>query len=184
MANREFSFTLDNGAYLRYLSFSDSNEFKEAIQRLKPAKIDVGAIYNVRPSERKSFNPNFFNAVKKELVFDIDMNDYDKFRTCCKGKTVCKLCWKFCAFAASLIQSTLKGIIRSCLSHRLEDFNLSEILWVFSGRRGMHGWVSDPSVVTLKHGHRNSLLSYMDIPTANDGTKRKSLGQANHHFVK
>ena len=106
---REFSFTLDNGAYLRFLSFESVSEFRDSISRLRPSKIDIGAIYNIKPSERKSFSPSHLVALNKELVFDIDITDYDDIRTCCQGKDICKLCWKFCRFAAQLIDTTLRG---------------------------------------------------------------------------
>lgn len=46
--NREFSFTLKDDVYIRYLSFADVSEFeKELIKRI-PYKIDIGAVYNYK----------------------------------------------------------------------------------------------------------------------------------------
>lgn len=106
---REFSFTLENGAYLRFLSFETHDEFQESLKKLRPCKIDVGAIYNIKPSERKSFNTSSFQPVEKELVFDIDVSDYDDIRSCCRGKEICNLCFKYCILAAKLLQATLRG---------------------------------------------------------------------------
>lgn len=96
---------------MRFLSFESVNEFKDSIARLRPSKIDIGAIYNIKPSERKSFSPSHLIAQNKELVFDIDITDYDDIRTCCKEKQICQKCWKFCQFAARLIDETLKGTV-------------------------------------------------------------------------
>lgn len=56
-------------------------------------------------------------------------------------------------------------------------------MWVFSGRRGLHGWVFDSDLMNLKSNQRTALLSYLDIPTASDGSGRRSLSNSNHRFV-
>ena len=46
--NREFSFTLADDVYVRYQSFKDQTELEEEMKKLKPQKIDIGAVYNFR----------------------------------------------------------------------------------------------------------------------------------------
>jgi DNA primase small subunit len=84
--NREFSFTLQSEAYMRFQSFTDENQLKDEIARLCPVKIDIGAVYNLKPKDRKTVRSNAF--IQRELVFDIDMTDYDDIRTCCSGSFV------------------------------------------------------------------------------------------------
>lgn len=43
---REFSFTLANDVYVRFLSFSDQEELENDIKKKIPHKIDIGAVYN------------------------------------------------------------------------------------------------------------------------------------------
>lgn len=47
-AQREFSFTLENDVYRRYLSFSNHNEFEKELIKLCPEKIDIGAVYSAK----------------------------------------------------------------------------------------------------------------------------------------
>jgi len=46
--HREFSFTLKDDIYVRYLSFADLEEFEKELQKRCPYKIDIGAVFSHR----------------------------------------------------------------------------------------------------------------------------------------
>jgi len=77
---REFAFIFENDRHSRYNTFLNSNELQNDLVRKKPHKIDIGAVYNAPPSNRK--NELDFRAVERELVFDIDLTDYEDVRRC------------------------------------------------------------------------------------------------------
>ncbi|CAH1769651.1 12176_t:CDS:2, partial [Entrophospora sp. SA101] len=62
---------------------------------------------------------------EKELVFDIDMTDYDEIRT--------------------------------------YDFGFNHLLWVYSGRRGVHCWVCDEIARKLDDSERKAIVSYLEV---------------------
>ena len=79
---REFSFTLQDDIYIRYQSFNDGEQLKQELQKRCPVKIDIGAVFSHEPKQHSSVGPSF-QALERELVFDIDMTDYDEVRSCC-----------------------------------------------------------------------------------------------------
>ncbi|KAK5666062.1 p48 polypeptide of DNA primase [Batrachochytrium dendrobatidis] len=160
--NREFSFTLLSETYLRYQSYKGFEDLKADIVRLCPAKIDIGAVYNIKPCEGKTVASSVFIPVERELVFDIDMTDYDEIRTCCSGANVCKKCWHFMTISIKIIHRALK-----------EDFGFKHILWVFSGRRGVHCWVSDERARKLTVESRRAIVSYLEIIHGGDNMAQK-----------
>ncbi|KAJ0965098.1 hypothetical protein J5N97_026236 [Dioscorea zingiberensis] len=129
VGQREFSFTLENDIYLRYLSFNSVTEFENSIKKECPFKIDIGPVYSVDVRHAYAQGGGF-TPVERELIFDIDMSDYDDVQYCCSGVDVCSACWPLMTIAIKVIDTTLR-----------DDFGFNHILWVYSGRRGVHCWV-------------------------------------------
>ena len=151
---REFSFTLENDVYFRFQSYKSCEELKNKLIQYCPKKIDVGAMYNVLPTEHKTADPFF--AQEKEIVFDIDMNDYDDIRTCCQEAKLCSKCWKYMIVAYKILDKILK-----------EDFGFKHILYAFSGRRGIHAWLCDERARVLRDDGRIAIANYIKYKIGN-----------------
>ena len=145
--------------YIRYLSFAGEKDLARALEQKNPVKVDIGAVYNVNPTEgRKGMGA--MRAEERELVFDIDMTDYDDVRTCCKGADVCRKCWRFLAIACKVLNQALT-----------RHFGFKHLLWVFSGRRGIHCWVCDAGARNLTVDERSAIAEYLSLV---DGGKFKA----------
>ena len=57
--------------------------------------------------------------------------------------------WKVVTIAVKIIDRALR-----------EDFGFKDILWVFSGRRGVHVWVADERAFNLETSGRNAIIGY------------------------
>ncbi|KAF8942532.1 hypothetical protein BGZ47_006393 [Haplosporangium gracile] len=150
--NREICWTLMDETFIRFQSYRTLEDFKSDMIRLNPAKFDLGAIYNIRPKDRHMVRPAAFVPVSKEMVFDIDMTDYDEIRTCCSGAGVCTRCWEFMTVAMKIIDVAMR-----------DDFGFKHILWVYSGRRGIHCWVADERARQLNNEQRKAIVAYLEV---------------------
>ncbi|CAH2351844.1 DNA primase small subunit [[Candida] railenensis] len=149
---REFAFEFRSGAYQRYNSFSNQDDFKKSVVNANPMRFEVGAVYSANPKERKNLPKSALKPLSKELVFDIDLTDYDDIRTCCSGTAICTKCWKFIQVATKIMDASLR-----------EDFGFNHLIWIFSGRRGAHCWVSDKRARALDENSRKSIVEYLDV---------------------
>ncbi|KAF9349281.1 hypothetical protein BGX26_012390 [Mortierella sp. AD094] len=164
--NREFSFILTNETFMRYQSFKNMEDFKNELARLCPTRIDLGAVYNIRPKDKNMVRAGALVAVAKEMVFDIDMTDYDEIRTCCSGGDVCLKCWEFMTVAMKVIDAALR-----------DDFGFKHLLWVYSGRRGVHCWIGDERA----RGGANQVRK-VNLPNTLHPSLSRSYGILNEHF--
>ncbi|KAK9457887.1 hypothetical protein V1511DRAFT_9219 [Dipodascopsis uninucleata] len=171
--NREFAFTLQNDVYIRYNSFATHEAMKKEVLRLNPSRFEIGPVYTANPRDRRLVRKNAFKPLEKELVFDIDMTDYDDIRTCCSAATICEKCWKFITVAIRVLDIALR-----------EDFGFQHILWVYSGRRGAHAWVCDKRAREMDDIKRSAVASYFELLQGGaNSTKRVNIKRPLHPFV-
>nr|XP_027190167.1 DNA primase small subunit-like isoform X3 [Cicer arietinum] len=200
---REFSFTLKGDFYLRFQSFNNALELENSIKEKCPLKIDIGPVYTVDPAKRHAYaqgDNNVFAPVERELIFDIDMTDYDDVRYCCRGADVCLNCWPLMTIAIKVIDASLRGIISCtkkgskqyhccadfCFGTTVsDDFGFNHILWVYSGRRGVHCWVCDGKARRLTNEQRASIADYYRVYKGNENSHKKVslMGAALHPFL-
>ncbi|KAL1747623.1 hypothetical protein HDZ31DRAFT_61099 [Schizophyllum fasciatum] len=160
--HREFAFTLANDAYLRYQSFNNAEDMKKQVLAMNPTRFEIGPMYTAKPRDRKLLRPTAFTPQQRELVFDIDMTDYDPIRTCCSGADICRRCWGFITAAVKVLDSAIR-----------DQFGYEHLLWVYSGRRGIHLWISDQEAMELADDQRRAIVNWLSVvpPGKENGKK-------------
>jgi len=151
-SRREFTFVLAGDVYCRYQSFRDADEYRAKVMAQQPHRMEIGAVYTHPPKNHHNVVKDAYKPVERELVFDIDMDDYDDIRTCCTGSKLCKKCWTFMRCAAKTLDRSLR-----------EDFGFQHLMFVYSGRRGMHCWVGDKTARQLQNSHRSAVAEYLNL---------------------
>jgi len=171
---REFSMTIEptpgNEVYIRYQSFLSQEELTSAIIKRRPTKIDIGAVFNYPPKDNKSLPSEKLQTQERELVFDIDLTDYDGVRMCgCSGAKICHKCWKFMGMAVEVMDQGLR-----------EDFGFEHVAWFYSGRRGVHCWVCDDVARKLTNEARSAVATYFEVNLGSDKNKTFHLSSPLH----
>ncbi|CAI5709948.1 hypothetical protein KXD40_005478 [Peronospora effusa] len=159
---RELSYTLENDTYIRYKAFHNAEELKTSMSKTLPFKIDIGAVFSVSPADKGKVSADHFSPEQRELVFDIDLTDYDDIRTCCEGAAICNRCWQLMVAAVKVLNTALK-----------DDFGFEHLLWVYSGRRGIHCWVADERARELENEARSAVVGYLSLVEGNENSARK-----------
>ncbi len=106
----------------------------------------------LQPKDRRTARQGAFFPVQRELVFDIDMTDYDPIRTCCSAAAICKRCWGFISAAVQVLDTAIR-----------DQFGYQHLLWVYSGRRGIHLWVSDKEAMELTDDERRAMVNWLTV---------------------
>jgi len=107
--------------------------------------------------------------LEKELVFDIDVTDYAEVILMKEeGTAMTSLTWYLCGVAIRCVDAILR-----------EDFGFEHIMWVFSGRRGVHAWVCDERARKLDNSSRSAIADYISViggkqATLNTGSMLKA----------
>lgn len=148
---REFAFKQSkDDVFIRYQQYNNPHEFYKAILDHLPIKIDIGGLYEFQHIPFQ--NGKELVYFQRELVFDVDANDYNTTRKCGCDNTVCNQCWILMEAAIKVIQSNLEL-----------DFGYENIQFFYSGRRGIHCWVRDARARVLNNEERSAVLKYITI---------------------
>ncbi|EXJ60009.1 DNA primase small subunit [Cladophialophora yegresii CBS 114405] len=173
-ANREFALTLSNDAYLRYQSYPTADMLRKDILRHVPSRFEIGPVYTTNPRDRKTLRKSsMFRPLSKEIVFDIDLTDYDDIRSCCEKANICSKCWAFATMTIKVVDVALR-----------EDFGFEHIIWIYSGRRGVHAWVSDKDARVLDDDKRKAITGYFEVLKGGvQGGKRVNIKRPLHPHI-
>lgn len=148
---REFAFSATNYEgveyFTRHRTYRREEDLKLDIETMRIQRIEIGPVYNDFYDE--TTKEHIFPE-RKELVFDIDIDAYDNVRSCCSKEKICLKCWTYVKGAMTVITWMLKF-----------GFGFKRILWVFSGRRGVHCWVSDETAMMMSPDMRKSVLMFI-----------------------
>eukprot|EP00281_Chroomonas_sp_CCMP1168_P033808 CAMPEP_0206248572 /NCGR_PEP_ID=MMETSP0047_2-20121206/20442_1 /ASSEMBLY_ACC=CAM_ASM_000192 /TAXON_ID=195065 /ORGANISM="Chroomonas mesostigmatica_cf, Strain CCMP1168" /LENGTH=423 /DNA_ID=CAMNT_0053674227 /DNA_START=28 /DNA_END=1300 /DNA_ORIENTATION=- len=112
-SRREFSFTLKDDIYIRYLSYDDAEQWRADMIKKLPHKMDLGAIYRAQPKQKNMLSKEAFKEVEREFIIDIDLTDYESeniISTNCvnPGDDSFKYSFKFMVVAVKVLDLALR----------------------------------------------------------------------------
>ena len=147
-------------AFQRYQSLKTGGEVSLVVQLSRklvngrPIKIEIGPVYSLEPHITRKCHSR---VEWRELIFDLDITpEYNGFRACpCTADPppsfLCKLCWPFIAAGVH------------CLDYLLRiHFGYDDLLWTFSGRRGIHCQVLDPQAAVMSADARRTVSEFFE----------------------
>ncbi|KAH0794730.1 DNA primase small subunit [Histomonas meleagridis] len=150
--NRECSFWFDDQRFTRWNHIDQLPSLLSRTPPMPPQRMEIGPVYTHPIQIRNSIPSSDFHASHRELVFDIDADDFKEIKHCCGDSEICEHCWLFMECALKVLSKALK-----------ENFGFKNILYVFSGRRGVHLWVCDKNARELNEAVRRSIVRYLNL---------------------
>ena len=138
--------------YKRYVSAKTAAELRRVVCAFPNiSTVHFGAFYSQNPANRR----NASVPVRRVLSFDIDLTDKDFLSLLdVDGKVSLELC-----DAAYPVSAMSAYILRTLLQRA---FGYTQILVVYSGRRGVHVHVFDEEAMRLDNEARSAIVSYVN----------------------
>jgi len=75
---REFAFFLEDGNFVRNISFKTSDDLVKFLAKNPIRRSYVGAVYETPPTKNNTIQK--IKWISREFCFDLDLNDYDLVR--------------------------------------------------------------------------------------------------------
>lgn len=151
-----------DSVYIRWQSVCDAVSLRKLFNDKKVEKIHIGAIFSNDPRYKK-LNLEM-TPLKRELVFDIDVNDVESLGIDSNDIESCDRAWNLIAFQMKVVKHILK-----------ERFAFQNFLLVYSGRRGAHLSVYDARACELTDEARAAIVSFLQPSQVN--------GKLDYRFV-
>jgi DNA primase catalytic subunit len=104
-----------------------------------------------------------FIPIFKELVFDIDIPDFDRFCDCKENKMLCSVCW---------IHIEGAYFIMNFILTELFGYDKKNILYVFSGGKGLHCFINDKRALNLNEQQRFHICDKIQIGNGDDNDRK------------
>lgn len=149
---RECAFWFDEERFARWSSIERMNGFLDNTMVSPPIRMEIGPVYSHPLADRKGLPAGQFFAQHRELVFDLDADDFKDIKCCCGDSEICEKCWPY-------MECALECLIKALT----ENFGFKHILPVFSGRRGIHIWVCDRRARELSGPVREKIVKYLNL---------------------
>lgn len=148
LQKRELCIENVSGCYIRWQCVSNPAELRSLFKEKRVEKFHTGAIFSQEPRLKKK--GVVLEPMEREFVVDIDVNDYDVWGIDANDIESCDYAWELVAFGMKMVKHVLT-----------EHFGFSNVLLVYSGRRGAHMSVYDARACVLTDEARSAIVSYL-----------------------
>jgi DNA primase catalytic subunit len=162
---REICFGKHEGGLVRFQNFHSAEGFRKWLSNNSCAVVHTGAVYNKKGVFRTEKD---FTAVWRELVFDLDLTDYESVGLLITGCTNpldpgYAAGWRLAALGARVVHTILKRC-----------FGFEHMCFLFSGRRGWHLHVADHRASIMGGRGRMAVAKLFDFLGSRPGSVRIS----------
>jgi len=158
-------FAVEGDYYRRYVVAKDADELKREVLAMRGLKsFHIGPLYNERVVRSAAQAHMHSWPVRRELVFDLDLTDYDFLTLETPEGDVdaeaCDKAWCVCAVGIFVLQWLLRNA-----------FGFQEFVVVYSGRRGAHLYVCDDKAMDLPDDVRGAITDFFKFVPSEDGQR-------------